>query len=470
MVGHDLVQILHAGHWDLPGVWHDLPVVPGPGLMFWGCPAMTPPPDSQDLVADPGAVGAGGLTNISMGYPVLPPTHALFTNPHTCRVLPGTGEAYENCGCQIPVGRNGQEIGHLVAVCSDNHDHKRRVINKTCHRLECPICQGSALQRAAENMAARVNLYRQAVRRHNASLTDSIIRSGGRPPRHATMSLSQSEINGAVDRTIKALDKKCPEGWRPEVGEALFVKKYRAAVRRHLERLDLEAAAIVVHLDRVTDRGKRLYREAHPGVVASEDDPVTGIALWRWIRDQDNWRDLVYFSPHAHLLVYGPNLDTKEFYEETKAVYKVIREITPRTNKKGEYIDVRGQVVEYEKAILSAIVGVSYYLLSHTPVLEGRVSWSPYKGLTSHYLCSGYIVVREAEPCPDCGADMVKAVEDDQGDIVEVLTNQYTGDVLTCTKKVKKWWGWFKGDTVPPDLPPGAIRKKKSIKALLRSL
>ena len=409
-------------------------------------------PAGEALVRDPGH--AGDPLN---GYHALPPTHAFF-DPLNCRVLPGTGEAYDTCGAAIKVNREGKNIGHLVEMCSNEPGHYKREIPKTCHRLECPICQSGTLQRAAEAMANRVNGYRRAVQHRNMTLDGVMIRSGGRPPRHATMDLSRRETNAVCDRTVRALNKRSPGEWKLEDAEALFVEKFRAAVRRHLKKLDVEAGAIVVHLDRVTDRGKQLFRKAHPGVIlASEDDPVSGIALWRWIRDQDNWRELIYFAPHAHILVYGSHVvDTQDYYEETGTFYKIIRDITPKVNKDHEYLDNRNKVVSYEEAVLSAITGVCYYLLSHTPVSKGRVSWSPFGGLHSSKLSGAYTIKKDVKTCPKCDSDIIKAVEDDSGEIVEEVINNRTGEVAVSWKKKKICWWWFKGDPIPPGIPPNA--------------
>lgn len=296
------------------------------------------------------------------------------------RAVPGTGQVKDDqCG-----------MFTAVAVCSSNPDHEKRPIQKSCNRLECPVCYTRVLRRNAEAVALRVNGYREAL--EGQRTLDGKITNRPYPPRSGTMSSPQSVINTVYDRTIRSLEKKKPGGYNSMDVQAVFLEKYRYEVYKALDILFKEedpgngGAAVIIHFDRVNDQGKELFDEAHP------DMPI-----WSWIITNPNWRDLIYFSPHVHLLYYGTTMNTREFYDKSDGwTFKMIREA-------------------------DQVEPASYYYLSHAPVIHGRLSVTYWGCLSPRKLKAvDEHIVKEEVLCETCGAVMVYASIDGSGNILNL--------------------------------------------------
>lgn len=290
------------------------------------------------------------------------------------RLMPGTGKIKdEECG-----------MFTAIAVCSSNPDHDKKPIQKSCNRLECPICHTRTLTRNAEAVASRVNGYREALVGQRTLGGDHA--KMARPPRGGTLSPPQSIINAVYDRTIKSLKKKHPEGFTGEDVQLVFMEKFRYEAYKAMEILGIDGAAVIIHFDRVNDLGKALHEEAAPNKPR-----------WEWVRDQPDFRDLIYFSPHVHLMYYGTSMPTKDFYEASGCwVFKMVREVedVPR---------------------------LAYYLLSHAPIIHGRLSVTYWGCLSPRKLQAiDEHIVKEEVLCEKCGAVMVYASIDGQGEIQHI--------------------------------------------------
>lgn len=290
------------------------------------------------------------------------------------RTVPGTGKTKdEECG-----------MFTAIAVCSSNPEHEKRPIQKSCNRLECPVCYTRTLTRNAEAVAGRVNGYREALA--GQQTLEGKVAKMARPPRSGTLSSPQSVVNAVYDRTMKALRKKHPEGFTSQDVQLVFMEKFRYEVYKAMELLGIDGAAVIIHFDRITDQGKELFHEEAP------DKPI-----WQWLITKPNWRDLIYFSPHVHLLYYGTSMPTKDFYEASGGwVFKMIREAD-----------------QVEKA--------AYYYLSHAPVIHGRLSVTYWGCLSPRKLKAiDEHVVKEEVLCETCGAVLVYASIDARGEIQHI--------------------------------------------------
>ncbi len=291
------------------------------------------------------------------------------------RVLPGTGMVKDQfCG----------EV-RSVAVCSANPvDHEKRKIRHSCNRLECPICHARTLSRNAEAVGSRVNGYRQALMGQRTIDGQQVARP--RPPRHGVLSPPMSVINAVYDRTIKALDRKHPDGYTAAAVQQVFIEKFRYEAYKALDLLGVDGASVIIHFDRVSDQGKTRYTDA------GTDDKI-----WKWIRQQPDFRDLIRLSPHVHLIYYGTSMPTGDFYEASGSwVFKMRREVedVPR---------------------------LASYLLSHAPVINGRVSVTYWGCLSARKLeaVSTY-TEKEEVLCETCGSILVHASIDDKGNVLHV--------------------------------------------------
>lgn len=316
-------------------------------------------------------------------------------------VLPGTGKAKdEGCG-----------MFTAIAVCSSNIDHDKKPIKKSCNRLECPICHTRTLTRNAEAVTSRVNGYREALAGQRTLGGDHA--KMPRPPRHGILSPPQSVINAVYDRSTRSLEKKYPGGYTDQQFQLVFMEKFRYEAYKTMDLLGIDGSAVIIHFNRVTTRGRRLHRES------GEDLPI-----WDWIRKQENFRDLIYFSPHVHLIYYGTSMPTNYFYDQSGGwVFKMKRDA-------------------------DQVARLAYYLLSHAPVIHGRLSVT-YWGCVSARKLKAVEEHTEKEEvlCETCHAVMVYASLGLDGSIVHV-----TDRAMYRKRKVRKY------QIVEPGPPPGRPR------------
>lgn len=306
-------------------------------------------------------------------------------------LLPGTGQVKdERCGTWT-----------ALVVCSTSpEDHPKKPIKHSCNRLECPECHTRVLIRNADNVALRVNGYREA-------LSGQRTLAGGlghaRSPRHGILSPPASLVNRVYDRTLKALAQKYPDGnYSLEDLQEIYLGKLRYEVYKALEILGVDGAAVVIHFDRVTDAGKDRHHAAR-----------TYIPRWEWVRRQPDWKDLIYFSPHAHLAFYGYSLDTGEFYDLSGGW----------TFKNKGYNERKG------------IGGLAWYLLSHTPVIKGRLSVTYWGCLSPRKLkCVDEYFEREEVLCEVCGSVMEYASVDQDCNYMGL-----TGKTLYRKVRIRKY-------------------------------
>lgn len=205
----------------------------------------------------------------------------------------------------------------------------------------------------------------------------------------------------AIHRVEKSLTKKYGTAWTQDDWDRAVVAKLRDRAH-HLIKLAFEdperpgqwGAAPIIHLLRIKKSKKAKIQRAI-------DKLPNPIKYWQWVRMQPDWRDYVNFSPHAHVIAYGSAMPTNEFYELTGGtVIKMIREVdnTP------------------------ALV---YYLLSHAPVIQGRLQIGYLGCLSREKLkVEKEWVDREDVLCVTCGANMCWTRVDEHLNVLEVLLDK----------------------------------------------
>jgi hypothetical protein len=150
--------------------------------------------------------------------------------------------------------------------------------------------------------------------------------------------------------------------------------------------LGIDAAAVIPHPYRI-----RPDLEAQVTACAREE----GKNRYQWALEQSNWADLVYFSPHLHIIAYGPLMDAAQFHHKTTWTY---RNHDDRTNQ-GRHGE------ELRKTL--------YYLLSHAWVNGNHKIVRYWLGMSTHQLKrvdEGY--TRIPVLCPSCGEVCVETPPD----------------------------------------------------------
>lgn len=340
----------------------------------------------EDLLDEISSTRSPRARDPPYGYPAIE-QDGLFSPSRTHAKLPGTGATKdENCG-----------VWTSLAVCSGDPQHFRKPVTKNCGRLECPECHTRPLRRSANAAALRIDGYRHAMvgqRTLSGEHTDVVSLA----PRHFLISFTRSDVETTVARAEKALTRKWGRSWTQDDWDRAVITKLRD---RAYDLIDLAfedpdrpgqwGAAPIIHPYRIRkSKRAKIQRE-----INKLPNPIK---YWQWIRMQPDWRDYVKFSPHVHLVAYGSAIPTNEFYERTGgAVIKMIRDVdnTP------------------------ALV---YYLLSHAPVINGKLQITYLGCLSRERLkVEKEWIDREDVLCPKCSAVMCWTRTDDQLNVLEVL-------------------------------------------------
>lgn len=209
--------------------------------------------------------------------------------------LPGMGAAGPRCGEWYPAAVC-TEAGHV-----DMTTH-------TCGRRCCPDCWGVWAKEAAVRATVRLQAWRQQQPDdHRRQVAHAILS----PPEESVMT-----------------------------ERAYWEGRKRAA--EWAERKGFKGFAVIPHPYRVTEEGQERYRA---------EDPDYGI--WVWLRnDIDQWRDLVYWSPHYHVVgATSPDMDPAA--DGDAWVYHFRRSVEA-------YEGIR------DKEAHQDLYGLFRYLLSHT--------------------------------------------------------------------------------------------------------
>jgi predicted RNA-binding Zn-ribbon protein involved in translation (DUF1610 family) len=206
------------------------------------------------------------------------------------------------------------------------------------------------------------------------------------PPRHFMLSPPALVVNKAIERTQNTLQAKNlhPDNWG-----RVFIEKFRYEAYKAARIADLDGGAVITHLYRIKKEEHRFIQDECQRLGFKD--------RWEFVINQSDWRNYVYWSPHIHFPAYGTAVPTKQFYEQTEGwTIRMIREA-------------------------STVQGLMYYLLSHAPVINGRLSVTYLGCLSPQRLRCIQVKTEKAEVlCPECGNPLVYASLDDEGVICEI--------------------------------------------------
>jgi len=308
---------------------------------------------SSDYFQKPILPAASGRTESSDSdrvYPVIVPDGILArsTSPIiNSATIPGV---LEDCNLEDKFSKRMVSCSFDIA-----HDHYE-VGGSSCGKPGCPRHWKTWARRGADRMGRVLSGYADAKRRQ---------KKGAYHPRHTILSISDDDP--IVMKRLNDSDRK----------NLRFFRKYFIA---RAASLGGRGGSMCIHLWRTND------------LVPIN---IAGSRKWDWVRKQENWRDFVKFSPHAHVIGFGfyKKLGTGDFF------YKNMAALKDR----------------------DAIESVAYYQLSHAPVGVGNavVYWgccSPDKLKISKNFRGKPDTWVSPEPvhCMKCGAPVVYADNGDQ--------------------------------------------------------
>ena len=278
-------------------------------------------------------VGAGEHGHVSCYGANYHTSPSLPLYPKWMLPFPGVGEKRDDCKTGFA----------KKMVCEKDQEHPAVQIGlRTCGRQECPACWGTWALRGADRAGSRLEGFAKAIRTRYR-------------PRHIILSMSDGDAAYYLDRY-------------EDDGDRLY-KALKKEFLGRAERVGIKGGAMVIHL----------YRVDH---IAQNGDSATNLKTWENVRKTGRWRDIVRYSPHAHIIGYGylHKPEKGEFTYKNKGILKTRDDIER----------------------------VAYYALSHAAL--------PSKGHAITYFgACGYNKLRvtlhfsASVPlkCPVCGACMV---------------------------------------------------------------
>jgi hypothetical protein len=209
--------------------------------------------------------------------------------------IPGRGDRSEGCGDYLPL--------KFCPKCGEPE-----LLEKRCKQRTCPACESLWTGEQAERAAVRLVAAREAE-------PDGLQRRAV----HAVASLPEGEVE-----TITQFRRAGKEAY------ALAKEK------------GVRGGVVVPHAYRVNDDVKAAFREVEPEM-----------GIWRWLKDErpEDWRTLVHFSPHFHIVGLAEDVAASDPDADDGWVFKRIRTLE-RHNWRRE--------APYED-----VYGLLYYLLTH---------------------------------------------------------------------------------------------------------
>jgi hypothetical protein len=268
-------------------------------------------------------------------YPDIQPFNILTGD----KVTPGYGQPHPVCG----------EVRFKI-TCPQDPSHYQALARHTCHRPACPTCFPSWAARAAKSAVEVLEGYRQVT---NHPYT----------PRHITISPDPRSVP-FTEPTQEALQWLYDEG------------------RKAARVLGVVAAVPIPHSYRIRPDQEAAIQEAATRA---------GMNRYEYALSLPNWRDLVYFSPHIHMMAYGRLMPSDEFHDKTTWVYhNHDAKKCPRSPGK-----------------------TLYYLLTHAWVLGNHKIVRYWFGMSTHALKRvSEPSTTDPIPCPSCGTDCVMTPPD----------------------------------------------------------
>jgi hypothetical protein len=294
--------------------------------------------------------------------------------------------------------------GGMVGACRNKpYGHAIKGIPNTCKRRACPECYVEWSKKAAQRVSSTCNGYvRMNVPK---ALQERVYQAlAGLPenedpadrerllkaaeiylPRHVMISPPASVVAALVQRTIKDWERKFgsrdgPNAWRyANEFYSIFLKKYRRKVDQVIRLAGLYAYEEVTHDIRL--KSKKDDRKADRQMDANR---------YREVLDLPCWRAGVNFSPHSHMIGWGPLMPAERFEKESDGwIYVNFGTVTNAA-------------------------GLVKYLLSHAPDVQGKHSIRPCGALNpSRLAVVGEVKVPREVYCEECveeGIELKNAV------------------------------------------------------------
>lgn len=300
------------------------------------------------------------------------------------------GSRVSYCGTIRP-----DEDGNVAACNNKPYGHQIIGIPNSCKRRGCPECSQDWSQKASKRVQQSVNGYILATVPETLKngLLDALQSiSGDKSPdewnqidkiqdilsqayrylsRHIVISPSRAAVAAIVVRTEKALEKKGINldkehiRYRNEF-HRVFMKKYR----RKLDQV-AKMAGLDAYID--VDHNIRLRNDRESEIADRDQDKNR----YREVLTTPRWRHDVRFSPHSHLMAWGYLMPVEEFFEKTGGwVYKNL-------------------------GVVSSAAGLTDYLLSHAPDIDGMHSYRT-GGAMKNYRVQGEIKIPIFRKCLEC--------------------------------------------------------------------
>lgn len=291
-------------------------------------PITFPPPEHPRSGVERGGTIEHQIHVKNTRYPDIQP----FNIPSDDKWTPGYGQSHPKCG----------KVRFKI-VCSNDTDHYEGLARETCHRPSCPICYDTWAQRAAQDAAFRVEGYKSA--------SQTVYN-----PRHIVLSPSNEMIKDKTQDEVLS--------WLYDEG------------RRLSTLLKLTAALPIPHPYRI-----RPEKQSEISLLADK----LGMNRYEYALSQPNWKDLLYFSPHLHIIAYGRLIPSNKFYEMTGWTYR-------------NYGSRSGQ----------SLIATIHYLLTHAWARGNSKVCRYWFGMSTHRLLAtggGYTI--EPVLCPTCKAACV---------------------------------------------------------------
>jgi hypothetical protein len=232
--------------------------------------------------------------------------------------IPGMGDRGTNCGDWYPA-EFCEECGTVHAGAS------------MCQQRGCPDCWDTWTGNRAEAIVRRLTALRWA---REDGLGRRTIHAVASPPQAAVVSLAD-------------------------------VRRYRRQAQEHLRAAGLEGGVMVFHGFRATEETKEAYEAAQEANEEIQERMNASGGLWEFIRESDpEWRDLVYWSPHYHVIGLAPEFEP----DEADAEGWVLERLS--TAARLEAID--------DRQAYASVAKMTRYILSHAtfePDGMRAVSW-----------------------------------------------------------------------------------------------
>lgn len=231
----------------------------------------------------------------------------------------------------VGTGKKCEKGGLPIPLVCSGCGHEIKVGTASCGHVDCPSCWSTWAHRGAERMSRRVWGYREA------SKTDYL-------PRHVTFDLNVLDWNLAKKKALE---------------------------------LGFTGGVLVPHPWRIRPECKQMIND-----IASSNHTHR----YNVVRGLPDWRAVVYYSPHYHMLGYGKGIAIPK--DSTEYLYKII-------SKPGS---------------LDAAQNLAFYLLSHThiPTSARKASYRYFGTCTSQKLKPTWTYKHsDTMKCSECGKEMV---------------------------------------------------------------